>query len=116
MAWTALTFGFASKLTSVKMTSLQNNFTALASGLSGAPKVLPTALGAITESTEAGTYLLPLGFWMVGYDKAGGTTMDVEMYFNSTWERVADEGGFFWSDGVNMRVSSVGGVYLFKIS
>jgi hypothetical protein len=116
MAWTSLTFGFASKLTSTKMTSLQNNFLAMANGDSGAPLITPTALGTITESTQGSTYVLPLGFWVVGYDKAGGDTVQVQMYHASAWEVVSDEGGFFWSDGVNMRVTTVGGMLLFKIS
>lgn len=39
MAWTALTFAFASKLTSVKMTQLQANFTAIAGQQAGAPHI-----------------------------------------------------------------------------
>ena len=39
MAWTTLTFAFASLLTSTKMTQLQDNITAVAEGLSGAPNI-----------------------------------------------------------------------------
>ena len=44
MAWTTLSFAFASLLTSTKMTQLQDNFTALAQGMSGAPQVLTAAI------------------------------------------------------------------------
>ena len=45
MAWTTLTFAFSSLLTSTKMTQLQDNFTAVAQRLSGAP-VVTDAKGA----------------------------------------------------------------------
>lgn len=44
MAWTTITYSFGSVLTSTKMTQNQDNFTALAQGLSGAPKILTAAL------------------------------------------------------------------------
>ena len=44
MAWTALTFAYGSLLTSTKMTQMQDNFTALAQGLSGAPVILQAAI------------------------------------------------------------------------
>lgn len=46
MAWTNLTFPFASLLTSLKMTQLDDNFDALAAGLTGAPPILEAAYGA----------------------------------------------------------------------
>lgn len=67
MAWTTLTFTFGSLLTSTKMTQLQDNLTAVAQGLSGAPALvfpaasiaqgqLKTTTGAV--STVSTTYVL----------------------------------------------------------
>ncbi len=57
MAWTALSFAFGSKLTSLKMTQLFDNLTALANGDSGAPNVvqagLSTATGEVSTSSSA---------------------------------------------------------------
>lgn len=50
MAWTTLSFAFGSVLTSTKMTQLQDNFTALATGLSGAPTISRPALKSTTSS------------------------------------------------------------------
>ena len=44
MAWTTLTYAYGSTLTSTKMTQNQDNFTAVAQGLSGAPKIQTAAL------------------------------------------------------------------------
>lgn len=46
MAWTNLTFPFASLLTSTQMTQMDDNFDALAAGLAGAPPILEAAYGA----------------------------------------------------------------------
>ena len=68
MAWTALTFAFGSVLTSTKMTQLQANLAAMASGDAGAPEVLNAALktgiGGLTGSV-ADTLRLPVA--MDGY-------------------------------------------------
>lgn len=48
MSWTNVTFSFGSSLPSSKMTQMMDNFTALAQGLSGAPKILPAALDPTT--------------------------------------------------------------------
>ena len=45
MAWTNLSFGVGSKLTATKMTQLQANFQAMASGDSGAPTGAVVAAG-----------------------------------------------------------------------
>lgn len=57
MAWTSLTYSFLSVLTSTKMTATQDNFTALAQGLSGAPKIKKEAIEAAAgiEDTKLGT-------------------------------------------------------------
>ena len=47
MAWTDLTYAFESVLTSAKMTQNQDNFTALAQGLTGSPKILNAAVDAV---------------------------------------------------------------------
>lgn len=51
MAWTALSFTYGSKLTSTKMTQLFDNFTAMGSGSSGAPKVSRSALELYTSGS-----------------------------------------------------------------
>lgn len=43
MAWTSLTFAYNSLLTSTKMTQMQDNFTAVANGDSGAPELQSAA-------------------------------------------------------------------------
>lgn len=55
MAWTSLTFAFGSTLTSTKMTQMQDNFTAVANGDSGAPNIQTNAIAnsAVTESKIA---------------------------------------------------------------
>ena len=53
MAWTSLTYPFASVLTSAKMTQNQANFTALANGDSGAPPV--TSKSIATSGITAGS-------------------------------------------------------------
>ncbi len=55
--WTSATFAFESQLTSTKLNQLQDNFTALAQGASGAPKVLTAALSQTggSEAVVAGT-------------------------------------------------------------
>lgn len=51
MAWTNLTYAFESVLTSAKQTQLYDNLTAMAQGLTGAPKILDAAFNddAITQ-------------------------------------------------------------------
>lgn len=44
MAWTVLTFPFGSLLTSVKVTQLSDNITALAAGDAGAPKIVTASM------------------------------------------------------------------------
>lgn len=57
MAWTSLTYSFLSLLTSSKMTQNQDNFTALAQGLSGAPAILKAAIPAsVAYEDEANTF------------------------------------------------------------
>lgn len=57
MAWTALTYIFESVLTSAKMTQNQDNFTALAQGLSGAPAILKAAIpSSVAYEDEANTF------------------------------------------------------------
>lgn len=57
MAWTSLTYAFESVLTSAKMTQNQDNFTALAQGLSGAPAILKAAIPAsVAYEDEANTF------------------------------------------------------------
>ena len=50
MAWTNLTFSFGSVLTSAKMTQMYDNFTAMATKLSGSPAVQAST---VTEPTQA---------------------------------------------------------------
>lgn len=65
MAWTALTYAYGSVLTSAKMTQNQDNFTAIANGDSGTPKIQTAALddGCVTPDkivnyTAGTTYTL----------------------------------------------------------
>lgn len=55
--WTAATFNYGSVLTSTKMAQVQDNFTALAEGATGAPKVTAAALNQTggSEAVVAGT-------------------------------------------------------------
>lgn len=53
MAWTALTYALNSLLTAAKMTQNQDNFTALAQGLSGAPKILDAAIDSTGITTRS---------------------------------------------------------------
>lgn len=81
MAWTSLTYAFGSVLTSSKMTQNQDNFTALAQGLSGAPKIQTAALEqtggsqAVTTATvrpsSAYTVLTTNGASAVAWSSAG---------------------------------------------
>lgn len=56
MAWTTLTFAFGSLLTSTKMTQLQDNLTAVAQGLSGAPALIVAPVNLTSQT--AGDYLM----------------------------------------------------------
>ena len=59
MTWTTLTFGYASLLTSAKMTQLQDNFTALATGDASAPRVSWAAIGShAIPASGSGYYVL----------------------------------------------------------
>lgn len=58
MTWTALTYGFGSQLTSTKMTQNQANFSALAAGDAGAPRIVGTAVGSYTADTATNSYLV----------------------------------------------------------
>ncbi len=61
MAWTNLTFPFASLLSSTKMTQMDDNFDALAAGLAGAPKVLTAALNQVGGSEAVTTATIRAG-------------------------------------------------------
>ena len=50
MAWTDLTFSVGQILTAAQMTNMDDNFDALAAGLSGAPPIEPPALDAAVGS------------------------------------------------------------------
>lgn len=51
MAWTSLSFGVGSLLTSAKMTQLYDNITATANGDSGAPEIVAAALASNSVTT-----------------------------------------------------------------
>lgn len=51
MAWTNLTFSFGSLLTAAKMTQVDDNFDALASGASGAPTIDTAAITDLNVTT-----------------------------------------------------------------
>lgn len=60
MAWTNLTFAYGSVLTSAKMTQMYDNFSALATGASGAPTITTNAATA-TNLTGASAITSSLG-------------------------------------------------------
>lgn len=111
MAWTALTFSFASKLTSLKMTQLQTNFTALGDGATGAPKVKNPGRDFTTATLTAGSqsiaglgnYVLPAGLYIVS-TQTGGTGFHIELN-DSGWSSIGgSSGAMVYSDGANIRV------------
>lgn len=61
MAWSTLTFPFGSTLSSTTMTAMQANFTALAQGLSGAPKIKTAALNQVSGSEAVTTATIRAG-------------------------------------------------------
>ena len=60
MAWTALTFAFASKLTSLKMTQLRNNVVAATNGETGA--TVTDANWVIANGTSM---VIPAGLYLI---------------------------------------------------
>ncbi len=116
MAWTALSFGFASKLTSTKMTQLFNNLTAVANGDSGAPPVInagrdftSATLTAGSQSVAgSGSYTLPAGLWIISMDSSNGLLV---LQINSSgWKSLSatvnESGAMVYSDGSNVRVDN----------
>ena len=77
MAWTDLTYSFGSVLTSTQMTQNQDNFTALAQGLSGAPKILSAAL-----DSGVGQALTLLSTASASTSSAIDFTLDIATYKN----------------------------------
>lgn len=55
MTWTALSYAFGSKLTSLKMSQNQDNFTAAVEGHAGSPKILAAALNQVGGSEAVST-------------------------------------------------------------
>jgi hypothetical protein len=127
--WTAATFAFESLLTSTKMAQVQDNFTGLAEGASGAPKVLAAALsqtggseavvaGAIRSyavtlaklepyaagsKVEAQVSASSLGiFQSVSYEKKAEFGIPRAGVLTATWSANADAGG---SVGVGLYVN-----------
>jgi hypothetical protein len=102
MTWTTLSYSFGSILTSTKMTQNQDNFTALANGDSGSPKIQEAAItgqaavdqSAIktTTATLAGsasspsktTIVLTAYCFFPMIHIGGGSTSDVAMTGSST--------------------------------
>lgn len=81
MAWTALTFAFGSTLTSTKMTQMQDNFTAVANGDSGAPNIQTAGIAnlAVTAAKLASSSVeeAKLAASSVAQSKLKSTTGDV---------------------------------------
>jgi hypothetical protein len=116
MAWTSVTFSYGSVLTSTKMTQVQDNFTAVAQGLSGAPSILTAAIGTAavtgaklattltggtTAMTAGASYTLTSGF----YNTASAQGL-VQIYVSGSWRGVSGQNicGGLISDGTNVRV------------
>ena len=83
MAWTTLTFGFASNLTSTQMTQLYDNFISLAEGGSGAPIIKVDAMGipstATTTIPSGAAATFSKGFFMAvaGNGAAGDLIIEI---------------------------------------
>jgi len=57
MAWTSVTFAYGSVLTSAKMTQLQDNFTAVAQALSGAPAIVSLKSSSMIDAATGAVYV-----------------------------------------------------------
>lgn len=118
MAWTNLVYAYASVLTSAKMTQNQDNFTALAQGLSGAPAIkIGAALDQSDVATtgsqsisDASSWVLPAGVYFCALPTAATYSMEVQIQVSGTWyypytdSDAASNLGFIISDGTNVRI------------
>lgn len=62
MAWTNLTYSFGSLLTSTKMTQLYDNFSAMATGATGAPTIQQSAISGEVYLKQAQNSLTTITF------------------------------------------------------
>jgi len=93
MAWTALTYGVGSLLTSTKMTQLQANFTALADNESGAPTIVPQAIDPSKPATAnvsqytvpTGTQAIGPGWFIMHLTSTSGVSLQVSFDGGTTW-------------------------------
>ena len=120
MAWTALTFGFASNLTSSKMTQLSDNITALANGDTGSPLLKVAGFGTFSDGNEvvplSSSTIMSAGVYFVHVtNSATANLVYVEVLINSVWRPVIESNTFLenvggvalvFSDGTNMRFTN----------
>ncbi len=85
MAWTTLSFSFGSTLPSSKLTSMQANFTALAQGLSGAPKIKTAALNQVSGAEAVTTATMRA---------ASVTLIKLPLYAAGTYVEAATSGSY----------------------
>ena len=127
MTWTTFNYPYGSVLTSAQMTNLYNNFTAVANGDTGAPKITKAAMSAnsvdfatiINEAVNDGSYdvsagayqVLPAGMFLLS--GTTGSTARLEVYVNSGWVHIGNVSqlvpNYIVSDGVRVRVGGFGG-------
>lgn len=128
MSFTVLTFPYQSILTSAKMTQLQDNFTAQAQGLTGAPKFQKAALNSsavdfatIINNVVADGSLVLASAGSTAYVPAGAVNLAcsagialLQVYINGNWRLIntisyyVGTTAHVLSDGSNARVIASG--------
>jgi len=113
MAWTSLTFSFGAVLTSTQMNQLQANFSAVANGDAGAPRVKGAGLSKSVVAS-ANQAISALTYWIPS-DKQLQFLADVEiqfeLYIAGAWKTLTGGvWGAFLFDGANMRFFNTAGV------
>lgn len=87
MAWTSLTFAFGSLLTSTKMTQMQDNFEAVAQGLSGAP-----ALVVATSNINANAVTAAKISTSTGSSSGSGSPVTISLNARSFFPNISGSG------------------------
>ncbi len=97
MAWTVLTFAFASKLTSLKMTQLQTNITSGAVSTYGNEVIL-----------SSGIWIVPEGMYFMWSNDNLATSLQLEIYDGASWNsvnimQIEDNTGTRKKNGIQVR-------------
>ena len=112
MAWTSLTFSFGAILTSTQMNQLQANFSAIANGDAGAPRIKGAGLSK-SVVTSANQAITALTYWVPSNKQLqflSDSSIGIELYVAGTWRSaVGGPWGNFLFDGTNMRFYNSGG-------